>query len=492
MFLRFRKGFIADRCMLAKENSLSIVRFVQDAGDFWPASERTIDNLRRDGMEMGIRLMCVSIVLSMFAAAPLAAAPVVSMPENIEAAAGGKVTVPVNIQGVQGAQIGGYFIRLVYDESVLANPTVVSQGTLSADNPRLNSAFGKTHEPWTFSVWLGFGFAPDQDGVLIKVEFDVSPRFAAGNTPIRFAGPNEDSILIKDVLETDFNQEIIPSEFGDGSISAAQGAAEDAFDYGLFQEHWLTRCSDSNWDPQYDYVPDCIVDYRDLSYVGDTFFPMSSSTSMKSFSKTVSFSRTVDIATLTLPKDLSLIAGQFVEVPVGISPASIPELWGYSLRLHYDPSVLTNPEIVTQGTRSETSGDRIELVEAPADDIGSCAVSIYNLKPDPGEDLVKVKFQVSPDFDGGEVFVSFASPNVKSTLFQLGFYPMQANFTPATCDIDNDGDITLSDAVAVFSVLAGADAGPIEKASDYNGNKRIDVAEAGYVLRYLSGNMLGK
>ncbi|CAN2043510.1 hypothetical protein GMMP1_1110060 [Candidatus Magnetomoraceae bacterium gMMP-1] len=137
--------------------------------------------------------------------------PIVSLAQNLEAFSGEKIEVPINISGVAGAGIGAYAIRLDYDESVLSNPRIVDAGTLSEGNLDIETYVAPSDGIGKFSVGIGSGFNPAQDGTLIKVLFDVSSSFT-GTTNISFVAKNVKTVLSK----ADFS--IIASIFNDGSL----------------------------------------------------------------------------------------------------------------------------------------------------------------------------------------------------------------------------------------------------------------------------------
>ena len=202
--------------------------------------------------------------------------PTVTIPGDIQAVAGGKVLVPFQLTGVQGADIGGFFIRIEYDETVLLNPFVVSVGTLTAGISELVHGPASEGDDWDYSVGLASNFAPSEDGILFLIAFDIAAEAYTATVPIGFAGPNEQTYLNVDLASTGFELEIIPAQFVDGSVAVS---GQDPFDFEEFQQHWLIDCDSPDWDGAYDYVEDCIIDYLDLQYVGDYFFESSATDS---------------------------------------------------------------------------------------------------------------------------------------------------------------------------------------------------------------------
>ena len=145
--------------------------------------------------------------------APAFAEPVVSLPTDFGASVGGQIVVPITITGVSGAGIGAYALRLDYDTTILSNPIAVDAGTLSEGNPGLQTFSPPSDGIGDFSVGIGFGFTPSGDGILIKVQFDVSSVFT-GTIPITFASKNNKTVLSTAGFVS------IPSTFNDGSLVA--------------------------------------------------------------------------------------------------------------------------------------------------------------------------------------------------------------------------------------------------------------------------------
>jgi len=166
-----------------------------------------------------IALSLIIPVIVLFGAADVSSdelVPVLTIPTEFEATPGEEAVIPIAIAGVAGAEIGSYAIRLDYDGTVLSNPRAVDAGTLSEGNPNLQEFTAPADGIGQYSVGIGFGFSPIQDGVLIKVRFDVSRDFT-GTTAIVFAGKNGKSAL----ATADFNT--IEADLIDGSAIASGG-----------------------------------------------------------------------------------------------------------------------------------------------------------------------------------------------------------------------------------------------------------------------------
>ena len=214
-------------------------------------------------------LFSVIIVAATTVCESFGSTPTVEIPGEIQALAGGKALVPFQLSGVQGADIGGFVIRIEYDETVLLNPVVVPVGTLVGGNTELVYGPASEGEDWDYSVGLASNFAPSEDGILFLIAFDIAADAYTATVPVSFKDPNEQTYLNVDLASTGFELEIIPAQFVDGSVAVS---GQDPFDFEEFQQHWLTDCESPDWDDAYDYVEDCIIDYIDLQYVGDNFF----------------------------------------------------------------------------------------------------------------------------------------------------------------------------------------------------------------------------
>ncbi len=216
----------------------------------------------------------------------------IRIPENICCAEDHTVIIPLEISGSQHAEIGGYMLRLDYDEQILTNPAIITEGTLSEKNSDLMSGKAWPGDPWDFTVGTGFGFSASQDGVLVAIRFDVSAGFVSGTIPVSFVNINEDTYLNADLLRTGMELEIIPAEYISGSVILCPSPPEadteeimtaylpcdfdkngkaDHPDIDNFKLKWLSACDESGWDSQYDLKEDCRINVWDLSYFADCF-----------------------------------------------------------------------------------------------------------------------------------------------------------------------------------------------------------------------------
>ncbi|PID73228.1 MAG: hypothetical protein CSB33_04720 [Desulfobacterales bacterium] len=197
--------------------------FIKFYKDLFPPADR-----RRSGIPVIRRLACAAVflgALSGFTACfAHAAGPVVRIPE-LKFPSGEDVVVPIEISGVPGADIGGYVLRLDYDETVLTKPTAAASGTLSEHIEFTDGICPADQQAqWDYAIGIGFGFAPSEDGVLIKIRFRVSGAFTAGTTRISFVNPNAETgtCLYRDLMANDFEWKIIPAEFVDGSVTVEE------------------------------------------------------------------------------------------------------------------------------------------------------------------------------------------------------------------------------------------------------------------------------
>jgi len=68
------------------------------------------------------------------------------------------------------------------------------------------------------------------------------------------------------------------------------------------------------------------------------------------------------------------------------------------------------------------------------------------------------------------------------------FTPSEASQQQLKGDIDNSGTIAIQDAIMVFQIAAGMNAGDLVSASaDVSGDNKIGIAEAIYILQCMSG-----
>ncbi len=226
-----------------------------------------------------VSFISIAGAAGLFTADIAAAGPVVSFKQNMEAKPGEQLVLPIELSGAAESGIGGFMLRLSYDTSIFRNPRVILEGTLCEGNPDVISGPARDYDPWTFSIGIGFSFSASLDGVLVKIQFDVSEDFKEKST-VSFMSPNQETYLNKDLMQTGFNLEIVPAQFVDAEINAAKPLSYERWDFNedgsvdyadivLFKSHWLTTCWDYDWEPLYDLVEDCEINVFDLAGLAD-------------------------------------------------------------------------------------------------------------------------------------------------------------------------------------------------------------------------------
>lgn len=173
------------------------------------------------------------------------------------------------------------------------------------------------------------------------------------------------------------------------------------------------------------------------------------------------------------------------QMEIAISLSDSQGVAGYTLRLDYDETVLSNPSALTDNTLSAAS--EVTVVKNPGDGIGKCSVSVFQMLPSVSDNLLRLKFTLSPAYSSDKpLFIRFVSPNRKTVLFDPYFDPIEGIFIPIAGDSVADGSLGLEDAVIALRTVAG-DFQNAEKGADVNGDGRIGLEEAIYVLRILTG-----
>jgi len=146
---------------------------------------------------------------------PLYASPTVSLPDTFDVLPGTRIEIPITLSGISGISIGGYFLRLDYDDQVLSAPSLITQGTLS-ENLTLEQRLFPSGENGKFLFGIPFGFSMNQDsGVLIIIEFGISNDFA-GTSPIEFVSIGKGTVLLSSAFD------VIDTTYINGNITAIQ------------------------------------------------------------------------------------------------------------------------------------------------------------------------------------------------------------------------------------------------------------------------------
>lgn len=137
-------------------------------------------------------IVVLSLLFTFGTGAFSALAQTVSFPTNHGVTPGAATIIPVNITGAEGASIGGYGLRIDYDETVLSNPQADLTGTWSEGNADLVEGTA-TDGVGKYSIAIGFGFsATDDSKPIVNVRFDVAQGFTGDPTSaVSFAGDNE-------------------------------------------------------------------------------------------------------------------------------------------------------------------------------------------------------------------------------------------------------------------------------------------------------------
>ena len=171
--------------------------------------------------------------------------PKVEIPSSISAPCGEQIDVPINLSNISNT-IGGYALRIDYDDSILSNPTPIDTNTLSEGNSNINQVIKPVDGIGKFSVGIPLGLNANEDGTLIIIRFNVSSDFQNGTTAISFANKNTSTCLI----DTSLNK--LPASFLDGTLSAScsqkyviKGSAQ--FDYLSGGTFYIKAYADSNY-----------------------------------------------------------------------------------------------------------------------------------------------------------------------------------------------------------------------------------------------------
>jgi len=378
-------------------------------------------------------VLCAFIILMPHRAM---SSPVVNIPKELDAQAGSKIDIPITISGVSNADIGGYALRIDFDETMLSNPTIISDGTLSEGNSNLNIFHHPADGIGKLSVGIGFNFRPENDGTLIIVQFDVSNDFST-KTLITFAG----SGLQSNIFTAGFNP--IDTIFENGAI-----------------------------------VP-----------------------------------KISEKIHLSLPLNLKAECGGQVVIPVMITNETGVNIAGYTLRLNYDKSLLSNPFPVVSETFSD-GNNNLETVLPPVDGIGNYSIGMFGLNIHQSGTLIKVKFDVSSECNNEPTMIGFAGKNSKTTLFQNGFEKVNAAFqngfekvnaafidgslfseiiTEYPClylnNLSKNDKVSLKDVISGLQVITGIrppEINVLKCSSDIDNDQHIGIEEVIFVMMKLS------
>ena len=115
------------------------------------------------------------------------------------------IEIPVHISNIGNYKIGGYMIRLEYDDLVLLNPEIITTGTLS-EGLSVESATPVDNFGGQLTIALFNGLSVTKDGLLIKIRLTPADSFIASKfkfIPIKtgFHSNSFDSIPTKSSVD---------------------------------------------------------------------------------------------------------------------------------------------------------------------------------------------------------------------------------------------------------------------------------------------------
>ncbi|MEZ4528994.1 MAG: cohesin domain-containing protein [Desulfobacterales bacterium] len=194
---------------------------------------------------------------------------------------------------------------------------------------------------------------------------------------------------------------------------------------------------------------------------------------------------------ISVPLDTAISPGTSVTFPVNLAETANAGIRGYSLRIVYDPAILSNPVAIRSGTLSESVPDgHFISIAWPYDGIGMYSVGAYGISFSQDCVLVNIRFDVSPDADANTANILFVSPNRKTSLFANGYDAIPSKFMPLQADIDGDGSISLKDSITGLQILSGLAPQHVQLLSDTDNDRCIGMSELLFVLEYLTENSL--
>ncbi len=162
-------------------------------------------------------VVVLSLLFTLGAGASAALAQTVSIPTNYGVTPGATAIIPVNIVGAADASIGGYGLRIDYDDTVLSSPQANTTGTWSEGNSDLlegavDDGVGK------YSIAIGFGFEVDDDSKpIVNIQFDVASGFTGDPvSAVTLKGANQ---TIGSFLMTSGFDIITAATWTDGSVT---------------------------------------------------------------------------------------------------------------------------------------------------------------------------------------------------------------------------------------------------------------------------------
>ncbi len=196
---------------------------------------------------------------------------------------------------------------------------------------------------------------------------------------------------------------------------------------------------------------------------------------------------------VSLHKFVDNTADNEIEIHVRITNISEAEIKGYSLRLDYNPIMLSNPRAVTAGTLSGNPDVFFQtpLGQYPPDGIGKFSIGTLfdsTLIQHENDILIKIIFEILPEFNclnSYVIFVNTTKPDSKTNLFDEGYNEIDSvfiNHVPG--DFDSSGTVNLADAVMGLQIMAGTMfETSLHLSTDINCDNHIGMEDVIYILQ---------
>ncbi|MBF0450151.1 MAG: hypothetical protein HQK75_05575 [Candidatus Magnetomorum sp.] len=124
------------------------------------------------------------------------------------------------ISDIADANIGGYILRLDYDDSIFTNPTVITANSLS-QGLTVEGAVPVDGFGGKYSIGLMSGFTATNDGTLIKVLFEISSEFDTEDITFVTAKTQLHTLLFVPVEASYVNGSITIQEITDDPFTAS-------------------------------------------------------------------------------------------------------------------------------------------------------------------------------------------------------------------------------------------------------------------------------
>lgn len=205
------------------------------------------------------------------------------------------------------------------------------------------------------------------------------------------------------------------------------------------------------------------------------FFAVSAFTSFTAFSEPL----------VAVPLNISISSGNKIIVPVNITGTSNADIKGYSLRIDYNESLLSNPVSIKTGTLSQDiPDDKFISSPYPFDRIGKFSLGAYDVSLNQDGILVKIQFDVLPNISIDSCNIIFESPNQKTALFTGAYDIIMSRFIPMQNDINGDGITDVKDIITGLQILAGLSPANTQLLSDID--NQIGMADVLQIIRYIA------